>query len=179
MADKRTRLYEDPRQLESRMVTEEEERALRDRDVEFRDRPVEGGIASPVDLFQVASPAVKALLRTMMARPAAKAAAQAVVPPGNTTVPGGGRNFRDMGEDDLEALISTMQQKVAPVGAPAPREAMFPMRPLGPLETRVGAPGGPAPEDPMLGAIADAKEALKRIAAQKDAAGTIPARGRR
>lgn len=70
MADKRTRLYEDPRQLESRMVTEEEERALRDRDVEFRDRPVEG-VVSPVDVFgpsavQGGGAGFKALLARLM-----------------------------------------------------------------------------------------------------------------
>lgn len=175
MDPRRTKLYEDPRFLQSMMVTPEEETQLRDRDVEYRDRPVEGGIASPVDLAQLASPAIKALLKTMMAKPAAKAAVQAM-PTGNTTVPGGGggtRNFRDMGEDDLEALLATMQQKVAPAAPAAPPEGMFPMRRMPPLEMRAGAPGGPAPDDPMLVAIAEAKEALKRIAAQKDAAGTV------
>lgn len=52
------------------MVTEEEERALRDRDVEFRDRPVES-VVSPVDVFgpsavQGGGAGFKALLARLM-----------------------------------------------------------------------------------------------------------------
>ena len=46
-------IYEDPRERQSYVVSPAEEALLRARDVEFRDRPVEANVASPVDLAQM------------------------------------------------------------------------------------------------------------------------------
>lgn len=178
-------IYEDPRERQSYVVSPAEEALLRARDVEFRDRPVEGGVVSPLDL--IPGPRLRIPFRLPGEMRLAAAAARPALA-GAATVPG--RAVRDMGEQELEALLMTLERKTAtPNNMPAVPDPLrghpdlaayrnrvdkMPMYDSPPLEMRVGYPGGPAADDPASVAMAEARAALRRIEAQRQAAGTVP-----
>lgn len=188
-------LYEDPRDMQSVMVSPAEEALLRARDVELRDRPVEGNIASPVDIVSGGmAPRTRIPFRLPGERamsPAGTALAESMAPKATAsvaTVPGR-KAINDMADQELEGLLRTLERKSAGPMDPAPPDPLrdmpelaayrakadkMPMYDAPPVEMRVGAPGGPAPEEPDLVRMAEVRSLMRRRMLAKEREGTVP-----